>query len=101
MCTVLFCAIEKNAGNPTYTSRNVGLEVNSESLILFTFGHRSAGKNCNMRITNISIENVAEFKYFETTVSHHIYTLERKQEHINFAESYHASPNFFVSPYSV
>jgi hypothetical protein len=52
------------------TSKEVDLEVNTDrTKYRFMSRHQSAGQYHNLLIANKSFENVAEFRYFETTVT--------------------------------
>jgi hypothetical protein len=51
-------------------SRAVGLEINAEKTkYIITSRHPNSGQNQNIRIANESCENVAKFKYLETTLT--------------------------------
>jgi archaellum component FlaC len=50
-------------------SRDVGLEINAEKTNYIMSRHQNSGQNQNIRITNESFENVAEFKYLGTTLT--------------------------------
>jgi hypothetical protein len=50
--------------------KEVGLEVNTERTRYMSLSrHQNAGQNCNIMRVNRSFENVAQFKYFEMTVT--------------------------------
>jgi uncharacterized protein YjaG (DUF416 family) len=51
-------------------SREVGLEVNAEKTkYMLLCRHQNAGQNHDIKIANISFENVAPFRDFGTTVT--------------------------------
>jgi hypothetical protein len=51
-------------------SRNTGLEINvKKAKYMIMSRHPNIGQNQNIRIANESFENVARFKYLETTLT--------------------------------
>jgi hypothetical protein len=61
--------VKKNTEALLETSREVGLEVNMEkSKYVAMSCHQNAGQNHNFQIVNVSLKNVAKFKYLEMTV---------------------------------
>jgi hypothetical protein len=61
--------IKKNTESLTDTSKDVGLEVNAEKVLLFRY--RNAGQNHYIKIAKRPFENVAQFKYLGTTTAQH------------------------------
>jgi hypothetical protein len=54
-------------------SKEVGLEVNAEKTkYMFLSRRQNAGQNRDVKITNRSLESVAQFKYLGTTVTNQI-----------------------------
>jgi hypothetical protein len=66
---VITDTIKKNTETVIDASKEVGLDVNAEKTkyTLLSF-HQNAVQNHDMKIANRSFENVAQFKYLETTV---------------------------------
>jgi hypothetical protein len=62
--------IKKNSETLTDPSKEVGLKVNAkESKYMLLSHHQNAGQNHNIKTGNGYFENVAQFKYFRTTVT--------------------------------
>jgi hypothetical protein len=60
--------INKNTETLTDTSKVVGLEVNAEKTSNMLLSRRqNAGQNHDIKIANRCFENVAQFRYLETT----------------------------------
>jgi hypothetical protein len=61
--------INKNTEILTDASKKIGLEINlGKTKYMLVSHYQNVGQNQDMKITNISFENVSQFKYFETTV---------------------------------
>jgi hypothetical protein len=51
-------------------SKEVGLEVNTQKTKYMLLScHQNAGQNHDMKIANRCFENVAQFRYLETTIN--------------------------------
>jgi hypothetical protein len=61
--------IQKNTEALLDAGKEVGLEVNSEKTKYILMSRKKAGKNYSIKITNMSFEGVAKFKYFGTTLT--------------------------------
>jgi hypothetical protein len=62
----------KLLGDNIYTinKSQVGLEINVEiSKYMLLFCHQNTGQNQDIRITNRSLENLSQFKYWGATVT--------------------------------
>jgi hypothetical protein len=59
--------IQKNTQPLTDASKEIGLEVNTEKTKLLSH-HQNAGQNYDINIVNRCFENVAQFRYLETTI---------------------------------
>jgi hypothetical protein len=81
-CELLVCAdgvnllggnadiIKKNTETLIDTSKEVGLEVNTEKTkYMLLSQHLNAGHNHDIKIVNRSFENIAQFKYLGMTVT--------------------------------
>jgi hypothetical protein len=62
--------VKKNIETLRDDSKEVGLEVNVEKAkYILMPRHQNAGQNHNIKIGDISFENMAQFKYLGTTVT--------------------------------
>jgi hypothetical protein len=62
--------IKENTETLSVANRDVGLEINAEKTkYMIISRHPNSGQNQNVRIATDSFENVAKFKYLETTLT--------------------------------
>jgi ribosomal protein S2 len=61
--------IQKNTEAVLDTSKEVGLEVNSEKTKYMLMSSKKAGQKHSTKIANRSFEDVTKFKYFGTTLT--------------------------------
>jgi ABC-type siderophore export system fused ATPase/permease subunit len=62
--------IKKNTETLIDASKEVSLEINVEKTkYMLLSRHQNVGQNRNIKIANISFENVSQFKYLGTTVT--------------------------------
>jgi hypothetical protein len=62
--------MKENTETLLEASRDIGLEINAEKTkYMIMSRHPNSGQNQNIRIANESFENVAKFKYLETTLT--------------------------------
>jgi hypothetical protein len=63
-------AIKKNTQALIDTSKEVGLEVNTEETkYMLLSHHRNAGQNHDIKVANRCFENVAQLRYLGTTIT--------------------------------
>jgi hypothetical protein len=63
-------AVKKNTKTTTDAIMETGLELSTEKIkYMLLFRYQNAGQNHDMKIANRSFENVAQFKYFGTTIT--------------------------------
>jgi UDP-N-acetylglucosamine 2-epimerase len=88
-------AIKKNTQTLTDASEEVGLGVNAEKTkYLLLSHHRNAGQNHDIKISNRSFENVAQIKYFGTTVTNQNLIQEKIKRTLNSGNAcYHSVQN--------
>jgi hypothetical protein len=62
--------IKENSQTLLEASRNIGLEINAEKKkYMIMSRHQNSGQHKNIRIANELFENVAKFKFLETTLT--------------------------------
>jgi hypothetical protein len=91
--------IKKNTQTLIDPSKEFGLEVNTEKTkYLLLSRHQNAGKNHDTRIANRSFENVAQLKYFRTTVTNQNLIQEEITRRLNSSNAcYHSVQNLLSS----
>jgi hypothetical protein len=63
--------LQRNTGTLIDASKEAGLEVKAyKTKYTLLSRHQNAGQNHDIKIANRSFENVAQFKYFGTTVAY-------------------------------
>jgi hypothetical protein len=76
--------IKKNTQTLIDASKEVGLEVNTEKTNYISLSHhQNAGQNHDIKIANRCFDNVAQFKYFGTTVTDQNLILEEIKRRVN------------------
>jgi hypothetical protein len=73
--------IKRNTGTLIVASKGVGLEINAgRTKYMLASRYQNVGQSCNIKIGNISFENVGQLKQLGTTVTNqHLIQLEIKR----------------------
>jgi hypothetical protein len=92
-------AIKKNAETLIDASKGVGLEINvDKTKYMLISRHQNVGRNRDLKIANISFENVSQFKYLETTVTNQNLIQEEIKRRLNSGNTcYHSVQNLLSS----
>jgi hypothetical protein len=87
--------IKKNTGTIIDAGKEVGLEVNTEKAkYMLMSRHQNAGQNHDIKIAKRSVENVAQFKYFGTTLTNQNFIQEEIKRRLNSGSAcYHSAHN--------
>jgi hypothetical protein len=76
--------VNKNTEALTDTSKEVGLQVNTEKAKhMFMSRRQNAGQNHNMKVPNRSFENVAKLRYLGTAVTNKSFINEEIKNRLN------------------
>jgi hypothetical protein len=88
-------AIKKNTQTLIDASKEFGLEVNTEKTkCMLLSRHQNAGQNQGINISNRWFENVAQFRYFGTTITNQNLIQEEIKRRLNSGNAcYHAVQN--------
>jgi hypothetical protein len=90
--------IQKNTEAILDAGKEVGLEVNSEKTKYILMSRNKAGKNYSIKITNMSFEGVAKFKYLGTTLTDQNFMQEEiKSRFISGNACYHSVQSLLSS----
>jgi hypothetical protein len=95
--------IKENTETLLETSRDIGLEINAEKTKYMIMSlHLNSGQNQNTRIANESFENVATFRYLQTTLTNQNGIHDEIENRLNSgkARSYSIQNLFFSRPIS-
>jgi hypothetical protein len=86
--------IKENRETLLGASREVGLEINTEKTKYIIFCHHNSGQKQNIRRANESFENVATFKYLETTLTNQTDIHDEIKSRLNSGNAcYHSVQN--------
>jgi hypothetical protein len=81
-------------------SKEVGLEVNTEQTMYMLLScHQNTGQNHHIKTANRSFENVAEFKYFGTSVTNENLIQEEIKMRLNSCNACYHSVQISLSSY--
>jgi hypothetical protein len=91
-------AVKKNIETLIDASKEVGLEANTEKTkCMLLSHHQKAGQNHDIKTPNRCSENVAQFRYFGTTViNQNLIQEEIKKRQNSDNASYHSVQNLFL-----
>jgi hypothetical protein len=80
-------------------SKEAGLEVNAEkNKYILLSCQQNAEQNHDIKTANRSFENVAQFRYFGTTITNQYFIQEEIKRRLNLSNAcYHSVQNFFFS----
>jgi hypothetical protein len=91
--------IKENSETTLAASRDIGLEINAEKTnYMIMSRHPNSGQNQNIRIAKESFENVAKFKYLETTLTNHNDIHDEMKSRLNSGNACYCSVKDFVFP---
>jgi hypothetical protein len=83
--------IKKNIETIIDASKMVGLEVNTEKTKYMSSHHQKAGQNHDIKVANISLKNVAQFKYLGMIVTNQNLIEEEIMMRLNSGNSCYCS----------
>jgi hypothetical protein len=91
--------IKKNTKSIFDASKEVGLEINVEKTKnMLLSRHQNVAQNRDIKIANISFENVSQFKYLGTTVTNQNLIQEEIKRRLNSGNAcYHSVQNLLSS----
>jgi hypothetical protein len=91
--------IKKNTETLIDATTDVGLEINvEETRYMLLSREQNVGQNRDMKIANRSFENVSQFKYLGTTVTHQNLIQEKIKRRLNSGNAcYHSVQNLLSS----
>jgi hypothetical protein len=91
--------IKENMQTLIEANRDIGLEINAEKTKYMIMSHNpNSGQNQNVRITNESFENVAQFKYLGTTLTNWNDIHDELKSRLNSGnDCYHSVQNLLSS----
>jgi hypothetical protein len=91
--------IKENPETLLEASRDIGLEINAEKTkCMIMSRHPNSGQNQNIRIANESLENVAKFKYWGTTLTNQNDIYDEIKSRLNSGNAcYYSVQNLFSS----
>jgi hypothetical protein len=95
-CEYIELAVVGSRKNPLWAS---DLDINAEKTkYMIMSRYPNSGQNQNIGIANESFENVATFKYLETTLTNQNDICDEIQNRLNSGNSCYFSPKSFVFP---
>jgi hypothetical protein len=91
--------IKKDTQTSIDTSREVGLEINTEKTkYMLLSRHQNAGQDHDIKLTNRCFENVAQFRVLGTTITNQTLIHEEFMRRLNSSnDCYHSIQNFLSS----
>jgi ribosomal protein S2 len=91
--------IQKNTETVIDASTEIALEVNAEKRkYMLLSRHQNAGQNHNIKVANKCFENVAQFRYFGTTITNQNLIQEEIKRRLNLGNAcYHSVENLLSS----
>jgi ribosomal protein S2 len=91
--------IKRNTEALVDTSREVGVEVNTEKTkFMFLSHNQNAGQNHDIKIANSSFENVVQFRYMGMTITNQTLIQEEIKTSLNSGNAcYHSVQNLLSS----
>jgi hypothetical protein len=90
--------VKKNTETLIDASKEVGLEINVEKTkYVLLFRHQNVGQNRDIKIANRLFENVSQFKYLGTTVTHQNLIQEEIKRRLNSGNACYHSVQILLS----
>jgi hypothetical protein len=90
--------IKENSETLLETSRDIGLEISAEKTKYMIMSHPNSGQNQNIRIANVSFENVAKFKFLGVTLTNQNDIHDEIKNRLNSGNAcYHSIQNLLSS----